>query len=143
MDMDDTLKLYIITVSLSIVLLLILCFNHLTALDQLWIYSVLFTHVLFVVALKNNKRNVLHVIHCLIFIFPVVSILTNNVLIKLASILVIIVIQTLWVHEKRCILNRKDESFGYGNVLNICLIVFTPALSLHVGYELSKFNYGA
>tara|TARA_X000000368_G_scaffold409114_1_gene390601 strand:- start:6902 stop:7387 length:486 start_codon:yes stop_codon:yes gene_type:complete len=137
--MDDTEKLYSITIILDIILLSILYLNHLLLFDKLWIYSVLLTHLLFFIALKENKRDVLDILHVFIFIFPVVSIFANNIFIKLVSISLLIVIQILWVYENRCILNEKDNnSFGYGNGLNTFLIIFTPILAFNIGYKLSQ-----
>jgi hypothetical protein len=45
----------------------------------------------------------------------------------------LILIQILWIKEKRCILNEDDYKFGYGNELNYYLVVYTPILALSIG----------
>lgn len=137
MDTIDLIKIYIITFVLSMLLLCIVCLNQLSLMDQVWSYSALCTQLFFSVALQTKKKFVLDVIHYLIFVYPLMAIFTNNIGIKSASLLLLIIIQVLWVREKKCILNDGDE-FGYGDVLNICLVVYTPMLAFEIG---SDMNY--
>ena len=134
-NINDRYKLYGITVILDITLLLILYFNELILFDTLWVYSILFIHMIFYVALKKNRRKILDILHMLIFIFPIISIFANNIFIKIVSILLLVLIQVLWVYENRCILNEKENMFGYGNELNTFCIIFTPILALNIGYS--------
>ena len=134
-NINDRYKLYGITVILDIILLLILYFNELILFDTLWVYSILFIHMIFYVALKKNRRKILDILHMLIFIFPIISIFANNIFIKIVSILLLVLIQVLWVYENRCILNEKENMFGYGNELNTFCIIFTPILALNIGYS--------
>ena len=129
---NDKYKLYGITSILDIILLLILYLNNLQLFDKVWIYLILFIHMVFYVALKENRRGILDILHVFIFLFPVASIFANNIFIKLISIFLLIVIQVLWVYENRCILNEEKNMFGYGNELNTFCIIFTPILALSI-----------
>ena len=133
-NINDKYKLYGITIILDIILILILYFNNLQLFDKLWIYLILITHSTFYIALKKDSKKILDILHVLIFIFPILSIFSNNIYIKLVSIFLLIVIQILWVYENRCILNEDKDMFGYGNEINTLCIIFTPFLAFNMGY---------
>jgi hypothetical protein len=88
---------------------------------------------LFYIALYNENRYILNVLHYFIFILPSFAIFINNICIRIISLLLLILIQILWIKEKRCILNEDDYKFGYGNELNYYLVVYTPILALSIG----------
>ena len=123
--------------------------NNLIFFDKLWILLVILTHIIFYYSLFYNKRNILDILHYLVFILPILALFTNNIYIKLVSLFLVVVIQFLWVKENRCILNEKDnKQFGYGNELNYGVILLTVILSFNIGYtykhnsicELNEYN---
>jgi hypothetical protein len=130
--MDDVNKLYILTVFLDIALLLILFMNNLVIFDKIWIVAVLFAHLLFYYGLKENNRQLLDVLHYSIFIYPTISIFAKNIFIRLLSLFLLVAIQMLWVYEKRCILNEKNQKFGYGDEINYFSIIITVLLALTI-----------
>ena len=130
--MNDVNKLYILTVFLDIALLLILFMNKLVIFDKIWIVTVLFAHLLFYYGLKENNRQLLDVLHYSIFIYPTISIFAKNIFIKLVSLFLLVAIQMLWVYEKRCILNEKNQKFGYGDEINYFSIIITVLLALSI-----------
>ena len=134
--MDDIFKnkLYIITALLDFGLLFILFLNNLSGFDNLWILLVLISHGLFYYGLQYNQRKLLDILHYFIFILPSLSIFTNNIFLKILSLLLLLLIQILWIKENRCILNDEDYDFGYGNELNYYVLIFTSILSLNIGY---------
>jgi len=130
--MNDVNKLYILTVFLDIALLLILFMNKLVIFDKIWIVTVLFAHLLFYYGLKENNRQMLDILHYSIFIYPTISIFAKNIFIRLLSLFLLVAIQMLWVYEKRCILNEKNQKFGYGDVINYFSIIITVLLALTI-----------
>ena len=130
--MNDVNKLYILTVFLDIALLLILFMNKLVIFVILWIVTVLFAHLLFYYGLKENNRQMLDILHYSIFIYPTISIFAKNIFIRLLSLFLLVAIQMLWVYEKRCILNEKNQKFGYGDEINYFSIIITVLLALTI-----------
>jgi hypothetical protein len=133
--MDDSYKLYFLTMILDIGLIIILFINNLVLFDKIWIILVLFAHLLFYYGLKENNRQLLDFLHYSIFLFPIVSIFAKNIFIRLISLFLLVTIQVLWVYEKRCILNEEDQDFGYGNEINYFCIVFTALLALTINFS--------
>jgi hypothetical protein len=127
--------LYILTFLLDITLLFVFFINDLIFFDKLWILLVILTHIIFYYSLFYDKRNILDILHYLVFILPILALFTNNIYIKLVSLFLVVVIQFLWVKENRCILNETDnKQFGYGNELNYCVILLNVILSFNIGY---------
>jgi len=133
MDNNSKTKLFIITILLDLFLLFIIIKHTVSITGLLWIASVFICHLLFYVALYNENRYILNVLHYFIFILPSFAIFINNIYIRIISLLLLILIQILWIKEKRCILNENDYKFGYGDELNHYLVVYTPLLALSIG----------
>ena len=130
--------LYVITALLDISLVGILLFTDgYSFFDLLWISLVLFSHALFYFALHFNLRWLLDSIHFLVFIFPSLSVFSSNIFIKGLSLLLFIIIQMLWIREKRCILNEEDYRFGYGDELNYFVLLFSIYLAFSIGQRVS------
>ena len=49
---------------------------------------------------------------------------------------VLIIIQILWIKEKRCILNEECEEWGYGDYINYYTLILTIFLAVQIGYKL-------
>jgi hypothetical protein len=133
MDNNSKTKLFIITILLDLFLLFVIIKHTVSITGLLWIASVFICHLLFYVALYNENRYILNVLHYFIFILPSFAIFINNIYIRIISLLLLILIQILWIKEKRCILNENDYKFGYGDELNHYLVVYTPLLALSIG----------
>jgi len=134
--MDDLSKkkLIIITFLLDIFLIANMYFNEHKILDNLWTLSVFTCHILFYYNLTFENRYILDILHYFIFILPTLALFTPNIYIKIISCFLLILIQILWIIEKRCILNEKVYQFGYGNELNNFVIILTSLLSFNIGY---------
>jgi hypothetical protein len=134
--MDDLSKkkLIIITYLLDIFLIGNIYFNKHTILDIMWTFSVIMCHGLFYYNLIYENRYILDILHYFIFILPTFALFTPNIYIKIISCLLLILIQILWIIEKRCILNEENYKFGYGDALNYYVIMLTSMLSLNIGY---------
>jgi hypothetical protein len=72
--------------------------------------------------------------HVVIFAALGVSIFLSNIYLLITCFLLLIIIQTLWVIENRCILNEKNESWGFGKELNLFCIILTSILAFKIGY---------
>ena len=127
------LILYIITAFLDISLIGILFLTNSSLFDYIWISFVLISHALFYFALHHNKRYILDNLHYLVFIFPTLSIFSSNIYIKILSLALFVIIQILWIKEKKCILNEDDYSFGYGDELNYFVLIFSLYLAFNIG----------
>lgn len=133
MDNDSKIKLFLITILLDLFLFFAIIKYTISTTGILWIASVFVCHLLFYIALYNENRSILNILHYFIFILPSFAIFINNIYIRIISLLLLILIQILWIREKRCILNEDDYKFGYGNELNYYLVVYTPILALSIG----------
>ena len=134
MNQNDKYTLYTITSIFDITLLLIIYSNDLKYTDNIWIGTVYTSHILFYNGLYYNKRNIINMLHPLIFIVPFSSVFVYNIYIKVLSLLLIILVQFLWIIENRCILNESNETFGYGNSSSYLAILITNILSMNIGY---------
>jgi hypothetical protein len=140
MDQLTKNKLVLITIFLDIVLLCALFFYTFETFDSFWIISVFISHLLFYYNLIFYNRYILDILHYFVFILPSLSLFAKNIVIKILSLVLLILIQVLWVLENRCILNEKDSKFGYGNELNYYLLLLTPILSFNIGHNVG-YNY--
>ena len=134
MDNLSKKKLLLITFLLDIFLILNIYFNKHTILDILWTITVIICHILFYYNLIYENRYILDILHYFVFILPSLSLFTQNIYSKIISCFLLILIQILWIGEKKCILNEENYKFGYGNELNYYLIIFTPLLAFNIGY---------
>tara|TARA_B100000925_G_scaffold126521_1_gene94511 strand:+ start:9751 stop:10200 length:450 start_codon:yes stop_codon:yes gene_type:complete len=134
MDNISKIKLFIITILLDLFLLFTVIKYSVSNIDLLWISIVFLCHIAFYVALHNENRFVLDILHYFVFILPSTALFIQNIYIKTISLLLFILIQILWIKEDKCILNEDDYNFGYGNELNYYLIIYTPILALSIGY---------
>ena len=102
----DKITLTGLTVCLDVVLLGILFYTFTRCMDKALIIATLVIHLIFLRALRANNRSVLDVLHVFVFVIPLFSLFVSNVLIKCISVLFLIVIQYLWLTQKRCILKK-------------------------------------
>lgn len=136
MDQNSKNKLYMITIFLDIFLLYGLFFYNLNTFDFYWVLSVFLSHLLFYYNLIYYNRYILDILHYFVFILPSLSLFAENIVIKVLSIVLLVLIQVLWIKENRCILNEEDTKFGYGNELNYYLIILTPILAYNTGNKI-------
>jgi len=136
MEQNSKNKLYMITIFLDIFLLYVLFFYNLNKFDFYWVLSVFLCHLLFYYNLLYYNRHILDILHYFVFILPSLSIFAENIVIKVLSIILLVLIQVLWIKENRCILNEEDTKFGYGDELNYYLIILTPILAYNTGKKI-------
>ncbi len=130
----DYLKITLITLFLDILFLIILCIRKLKILDYIFIYNVYIVHILFLISLFYDEQIIIEMSHYLIFILVFISVfIIHDVYLLSICLLLITIIQILWIVEGRCILNKKDEEFGYGKTISICTLLFTIVMSFIIG----------
>ena len=133
---DKSIKKSIIfTFTIDLLLLGTIYYKN-TIFDYIWILSVILCHILFYYSLINYNEYILNILHYFIFILPSLAIFTNNIFINIISFLLMVLIQFLWIYEKKCILNENDKQFGYGNELNYYVILLSSLLAFNIGYNL-------
>ena len=128
-------KLIIFTFTIDLLLLGTIYYKN-AIFDYVWIFSVILCHILFYYSLINYNEYILNILHYFIFILPSLAIFTNNIFINIISFLLMMLIQFLWIYEKKCILNENDKQFGYGNELNYYVILLSSLLTFNIGYNL-------
>ena len=132
----DKIKLYTITAILDFFLLIVLSINKSSIFDKIWLSIVIISHILFYWSLHFYIKFLIDILHILLFILPTLSFFCSNIYFKIISILLFILIQLLWVYEKKCLLNEEDEDWGIGDHLNSFVIIFSVILSINIGYNL-------
>ena len=135
MDQLSKRKLYIITFSLDGPLLYGLN-TFSSTFDQFWVSMVLGCHLLFMYALYSNNYRMIDILHYFVAILPFLSLLTTHILLKMLSCSLLIVIQILWIKEKRCIMNVGRSDFGYGDNISYFILLLTVTLSGLIGYDI-------
>lgn len=133
---NNKIKLYIITLSIDFFLICTILNYKLNIIDQIWCSIVLISHIMFIYALKIYYKNLLDFLHILIFTVPLLTLLTHNIFTKIITCILLIIIQILWIKEKRCILNEDCYEFGYGDYLNYYTLILTIILAIQIGYKL-------
>ena len=128
-------KLIIFTFTIDLLLLGTIYYKN-AIFDYVWIFSVILCHILFYYSLINYNEYILNILHYFILILPSLAIFTNNIFINIISFLLMMLIQFLWIYEKKCILNENDKQFGYGNELNYYVILLSSLLAFNIGYNL-------
>lgn len=128
-------KLIIFTFTIDLLLLGTIYYKN-AIFDYVWIFSVILCHILFYYSLINYNEYILNILHYFIFILPSLAIFTNNIFINIISFLLMVLIQFLWIYEKKCILNENDKQFGYGNELNYYVILLSSLLAFNIGFNL-------
>ena len=59
--------------------------------------------------------------------------IVSNIKILTVCLFLVFMVQLLWIIEERCILNKKDETFGYGKLLSVGVLCNTILLSFRIG----------
>mgnify|MGYP001345759357 FL=1 len=132
---EDKKKLYILTTFLDILIINILIFTKMNTFDKAFSYIILFTHTIFFFSLNFYNKKILDFLHVVIFSALGVSIFLSNIYLILTCYILLIIIQILWVIENRCILNEKDDKFGFGEELNTFCIILTSILTVKIFYK--------
>lgn len=132
--------LYIITITIDFFIIYLLLNFELNLLDLLWCFTVLICHFTFIYALKTDYKNLLDFLHILIFVIPFFTIFTRNAIIKIVTLVLLIIIQILWIKEKKCILNEKNYEFGYSDYLSYYTLILSIILSFQAGYSLHQLT---
>ena len=132
--------LYIITITIDFFIIYLLLNFELNLLDLLWCFTVLICHFAFIYALKTDYKNLLDFLHILIFVIPFFTVFTRNAIIKIVTLVLLIIIQILWIKEKKCILNEENYEFGYSDYLSYYTLILSILLSFQAGYSLHQFT---
>ena len=138
LDNTSKLKLYLITGFIDIFIILTLLYYKLNYFDYFWFISLLLVHLTFYVSLYYNLKKTINVLHFSVFIFPTIAIFSTHFSIKILSLLFLLLIQILWIKEKRCILNELDDKFGYGEELSLYVLFLTSIISILVGKDIQN-----
>ena len=136
MDQLSKRKLYVITFSLDGPLFYGLSTLTFCTIDQIWVSMVLGCHLLFVYALYSNDLILIDILHYFVAILPFLSIATTHILPKILSCSLLVLIQILWIKEKRCIMNVGRSDFGYGDKISYFILSLTVTLSGLIGYNI-------
>ena len=136
---SDKQKLYVITGGFDVMLLMLLVFNNMSSRDRGWVYGTLLIHLLFLYGLRKNHRKLLNGLHYFVCILPTLGLFLSSLALQVICLLFFILVQVLWISEKRCILNEKDDSFGFGNIINYYFLVLTTMLAIKLGYSYAKW----
>lgn len=133
---EDKKKLYMLTGLLDVLIINIIFFTKMVTFDKAFSYIILFTHLIFFFSLKFYNKKILDFLHIVIFSALGLSVFLSNIYLIITCYILLIIIQILWVIEKRCILNEIDDKFGYGKELNIFCIILTSILTTKIFYYL-------
>lgn len=140
LDETSKKKLYLITFIVDFYIIIMLSFLKLNIYDLLWFISLLFVHFMFCISLFYNLKKIINILHITVFMFPTLAIFSNDISIKILSLLFLLMIQTLWIKEKRCILNESDDKFGYSEELSLYVLFLTAITSIIVGKDMNNLQ---
>lgn len=126
--MDDKLQIYLYTLIIDIILIIILLTQNLNHFDTFFTYSIFILHIIFYYSLKMTNKRLINILHYTLFITITIGILLSNKYLVLLCIVVLILIQVLWIINKKCILNNISHiEHGYGESVTILTVLLTLA----------------
>ena len=137
--MNDKLKLTFITVILDILFVYILKLTRTSLRDEIFIGTTLIFHTAFYYALWNYQKELLKVLHVMIYLLIAVSLYVDSVWIQKICLGLSLLIKYLWETEGRCILKDDDEEFGFGEQIEQFNTTMTGSLTASI---ISKYNVG-
>ena len=140
LDETSKKKLYLITFIVDFYIVIMLSFFKLNFYDLLWFISLLFVHFMFCISLFYNLKKIINILHITVFMFPTLAIFSNHLSIKILSLLFLLMIQILWIKEKRCILNESDDKFGYSEELSLYVLFLTAITGIIVGKDINNLQ---
>ena len=124
--MDNKLQIYLYTLIIDIILIIILLTQNLNHFDTFFTYSIFILHIIFYYSLKMTNKRLINILHYILFITITVGILLSNKYLVLLCIAVLILIQVLWIINKKCILNNISHiEHGYGESVTILTVLLT------------------
>ena len=130
----DYLKLTILTGGLDVSLFMISIQNPLNIMDICFLYNVFCIHFIFFYSLYYENQCLIDFCHYNLFLLLAISpFIVSNIQILSVCLFLIFMVQLLWIVEERCILNKKDETFGYGKILSVAVLCNTILLSFRIG----------
>ena len=130
----DYIILTILTLLLDVCLFFIILQNSLNVMDLCFIYNVFCIHFIFLYSLYYENQCLIDFCHYNLFLLLAISpFIVTNVYILWVCLFLVYMVQLLWIIEERCILNKKDETFGYGKILSVGVLCNTILLSFCIG----------
>lgn len=141
---NNKIKLCCVTLFLDLCLLYILDYEkYLSKSDIIFIYSMLFIHILLYIALYKSSYvksfyRLVDMLHVLMFLSLVYGFYLDNFLLKCLILFLLMFIQVMWTIEKECIMNTKPFGKGYGKLLGIGTFLYTIVFTFYLGYKKKK-----
>jgi hypothetical protein len=101
----------------TLTLVSILLFDELNRFDQLFINTILFTNILLLHSINNNKNELIDYLHLIIIAGFGCSIYLNNKFMILSTLITLLIIQYLWIKMSKCPMrSMKDTSTDKKNI---------------------------
>ena len=141
-EQRDKNILFLITAILDICFITILLRYKLVFFDNIFSIVILLFHFLFFYSLMNNNSVIISKLHYLIFVSLGVSIFLTNIYLLSLCLFLTVVIQILWIFEKRCILCDVNETFGFTNEIEVFMLFLTCVLSIKIGSKSTNKYFG-
>lgn len=138
LPLKNRIKLAVITILVDLGYIYGLYTFDLNTYDKVFSLSVLFVHSLFLYYLHENDQKKLDLLHYFVPILLLGSICLKNPFLIFNSLMLLCMIKTLWVIEKRCILNDNNDTWGLTKTSEIGAIILTVLLSIKFGYNIKK-----
>ena len=135
--MDDKLKITFITVILDILFVYILKLTRTSLRDEIFIGTTLIFHTAFYYALWNYQKELLKVLHVMIYVLIAASLYVDSVWIQKICLGLSLLIKYLWETEGRRIL--KDDVEEFGEQIEQFNTTMTGSLAASI---ISKYNIG-
>ena len=135
--MNDKLKLTFITVILDILFVYILKLTRTSLRDEIFIGTTLIFHTAFYYALWNYQKELLKVLHVMIYVLIAASLYVDSVWIQKICLGLSLLIKYLWETEGRRIL--KDDVEEFGEQIEQFNTTMTGSLAASI---VSKYNIG-
>ena len=137
----DILLIYGITFSIDLCILMIINNENLSKYDKAFCKIVLICHILFYYTLitpyNTSIQYLQDTMHAMVFICLFASIRLDCHQLRKLCLMLCVILQLLWNHTGRCILNRPESYYHnawYGNFVRSGTLIITVQLALGLEY---------
>ena len=138
---SDFNKIVSVTIFLNLGLFYLAYSQNLNAFDSLFIYSSIGIQLVFLNALFNKKKKVIHYLHFIMMMYIILGVGVDNIYLLLLVLLLLLIIQILWIIKEECILSQFETSGnnGFGKRLSVLSLLYTVILSFKLGKKYTYF----
>lgn len=142
----NKIKLLIITFIIDLICIFILLTPRehiLTLYDNIFLYLVLYAHIIFIFALFKNYYKLVDFFHYFLCVAILYGFFVQSIEIQILLLVILCLVQILWIWEEKCILNTLPENqsfFGYNKMLSSFTLLYAILFTARITAKYASRN---